>query len=366
MVAVAPDLRPGAAEQLQTAGPTIYEQRKPGRAIRPWHPRANKKDRDAWSDEVRENMRTAFPIIPAFILEGPPTMKRIATVYPKASKEELDAAYTASMMEYQAYNTALWDAIDQSILFNGAYEHVDRLQRKEFASGDLRDGVGLYNYVRELTSVDPIEQQIEAMRALATHGMLSGDKNVTQVQLDRHANGLLAKWLDVNREAPVVADFRNRLIASLPDEPLSSKVVLIRIYLVDACNAIQEETKTVQGLVRLVTKRGRELGLPAGSVLDDVVAPAIEKNKRDKKNDDKKPGDTASQYDPNAKTTKRPRAGDNNCDYCCLDLCCAKAWAGSAKDHKSQCLVYSMTDPTKPIPHHAPLGSHCTRLPGRS
>ena len=41
---------------------------------------------------------------------------------------------------YQAYNTAL--CIDSSILFNGAYEAVDRMQRKEFANGDLRDGVG--------------------------------------------------------------------------------------------------------------------------------------------------------------------------------------------------------------------------------
>ena len=110
------------------------------------------------------------------------------------------------------------------------------------------------------------------------------------------------------------------MIASLPDEPLSSKVVLIRIYLEDACNANREETQTVQGLVRLVTKRGRELGLPAGSVLDDVVAPVIEKNKRDKKDDEKnknkKPGDAAFKFD--LKTNKRPRAGDNNCDHCVL------------------------------------------------
>ncbi|KOO31662.1 hypothetical protein Ctob_015162 [Chrysochromulina tobinii] len=130
------------------------------------------------------------------------------------------------MMECQAYNTALYDAIDPSILFNGAYETVDRLQRKEFANGDLRDG-----------------------------------------------------------------------IASLPDEPLTSKVVLIRFYLVDACNTNHDETKTVQGLVRLVTKRGCELGLPAGSVLDELAAPVIEKDKRDKKDDGKnkgkKPGDAA-------------------------------------------------------------------------
>ena len=323
MVAVGSDPRSGAAEQLQkAAGPTTYELRKPGRPINQWHPRATPKGRDVWSDEVGEHMRTCVPIVPNYILEGPPTMKRVTTALPKASKEELEAAFAASMMEYQAYNTALYDAIDPSILFNGAYETVDRLQRKEFANGDLRDGVGLYNYVRDLTRRDPIEQQIEAMRALATHGVLSADKNVTQVQFDRHVNGLLAKWTDVNLDAAAnVADFRNRLIASLPDEPLTSKVVLIRIYLVDACNANQEETKTVQGLVRLVTKRGRELGLPAGSVLDEIVAPVIEKDKRDKKDggktQDQKPGDASNL---NVKSTRRPRAGENE-DH--------GAWTGS-------------------------------------
>jgi len=31
---------------------------------------------------------------------------------------------------------------------------MDRLQKKEFMNNDLRYGVGLYNYVRELTSVN--------------------------------------------------------------------------------------------------------------------------------------------------------------------------------------------------------------------
>jgi hypothetical protein len=40
-------------------------------------------------------------------------------------------------MEYQMYNTALWDAIEPSLRFEGAYESMDRLQRKEFMNNDL-------------------------------------------------------------------------------------------------------------------------------------------------------------------------------------------------------------------------------------
>ncbi len=73
--------------------------------------------------------------------------------------------------------------------------------------------MGLYNYVRELTSVNPIDRQIEAMQALAAHGKLPSGAKVTLVQVDQHANGLLAKWLDVQRPdaTPDVLDFRTRL-----------------------------------------------------------------------------------------------------------------------------------------------------------
>ena len=70
MVSVAADPRSGAAEQLQkAAGPTTYELRKLGKTIKQWHPRANPKGRDVWSDDVSEYMRTAIPIIPNYILE---------------------------------------------------------------------------------------------------------------------------------------------------------------------------------------------------------------------------------------------------------------------------------------------------------
>jgi hypothetical protein len=260
------------------------------------------------------------------------------------------------MMEYQVYNTAFWDAIEPSLRFEGAYEAMDRLQKKEFMNNDLRDGVGLYNYVRELTSVNPIDRQIEAMQALASHGKLPSGAKVTLVQVDQHANGLLAKWLAVQRSdaTPDALDFRTRLIASLPDEPFSDKMVSIRLHLVDMCNANHDETKTPQGLVRIVAKRARELGLPAGSVLDEVVAPLINTKKGDEK---AKKGDGKDGKPPaDEKSNRRPRAGKNDCDFCILDLCRSKEWS-KGKDAKKHCLVCSFCDPTKTIPHYPAKGS---------
>ena len=201
MVAVGSDPKQRATEATTkiAAVAATYELRKSGRTIGSWHARAAPKDRERWTEEVQENMRTAAPVIPAFILNGPPTMERVSTIYKGASQEAIAAHYAAAMLEYQVYNTAFWDAIEPSLRFEGAYEAMDRLQKKEFMNNDLRDGVGLYNYVRELTSVNPIDRQIEAMQALASHGKLPSGAKVTLVQVDQHANGLLAKWLAVQR-----------------------------------------------------------------------------------------------------------------------------------------------------------------------
>ena len=358
MVAVGSDPKPKATEATTkiAAVAATYELRKPGRPITPWHPRAAPKDRERWTDEVQENLRTAAPIIPAYILNGPPTIQRVTTIYPGASRETIAANYAAAMMEYQVYNTAFWDAIEPSLRFEGAYEPMDRLQKKEFMNDDLRDGVGLYNYVRELTSVNPIDQRIEAMQALAAHGKLPSGAKVNLVQVDQHTNGLLTKWLDVQRNdaTPDTLDFRTRLIASLPDEPFSDKIVSVRLHLVDMCNANHDETKTPQGLVRIVSKRARELGLPAGSVLDDVVAPLIKTKKSDEKTkkSDGKDGKPAA----DEKSNRRPRAGKNDCDFCILDLCQSKAWS-KGKDAKKHCLVCTFSDPAKNIPHYPAKGS---------
>ena len=58
-------------------------------------------------------------------------------------------------------------------------------------------------------------------RVYGTHGKLSGNANVTQVQFDTFLNTLLMLWTDVYKDSSAanVTDFRTRLIASLPDEP---------------------------------------------------------------------------------------------------------------------------------------------------
>ena len=63
---------------------------------------------------------------------------------------------------------ALWDMIQPSLNFAGAYDMIDRAGTESFKIGELQDGVGLYNYVTcNVVVDDPIAIQIEAQDALA-------------------------------------------------------------------------------------------------------------------------------------------------------------------------------------------------------
>ncbi len=121
MVAVGSDPKQRAKEETTkfAAVAATYELRKPGRTIGSWHARAAPKDRERWTEEVQEHMRTAAPVIPAFILNGPPTMERVSTIYKGASQEAIAAHYASAMLEYQMYNTAFWDAVEPSLRFEG-------------------------------------------------------------------------------------------------------------------------------------------------------------------------------------------------------------------------------------------------------
>ena len=144
MVAVGSDLKQKAKEETTkiAAVAATYELRKPGRPITLWHPRAAPKDRERWTEEVQENLRTAAPGIPAYILNGPPTIQQVTTIYKGASQEAITVHSAAAMLEYQMYNTALWDAIEPSLRFEGAYESMDRLQKRDFMNNDLSDAFG--------------------------------------------------------------------------------------------------------------------------------------------------------------------------------------------------------------------------------
>jgi hypothetical protein len=87
-------------------------------------------------------LRTAAPGIPAYILNGPPTIQQVTTIYKVASQEAITAHFAAAMLEYQMYNTALWDAIEPSLRFEGAYKLMDRLQKRDFMNNDLSDAFG--------------------------------------------------------------------------------------------------------------------------------------------------------------------------------------------------------------------------------
>ena len=353
MVSVRFDSRPTADERPNA------ERRFRGKEVHLWSPRASPRDRETWVEEVDEAMRTSQPKIPRWILEGPPTKEEINKLHKEATSEVRATKYSEALHEYQEWNTIFWDMIEPTLDFSGAYADVDRLSKRKFMHGELRDGVGYRQFAIGLAWEDPVQTQVNAVSELSSYPRLDANAQVTIVQLDQHLNGLLAKWLAVqgNGEQNYV-DFRTRMLISLPDEPMTAKVVLVRQHLAEIISLGPPESKTPEALLSAASKRAKMLAMPAGDVSKEVVAPFV-----DVKLKDGGPKDTPrrqQESDPSPISKYRPRAGQNKCPLCPVDLCKAEVWAKAKndKDIKKFCLTCSLADPTKQLPHYQASGAN--------
>jgi hypothetical protein len=231
MVAVHRDLYAGP----QTTG----GKRIPGSSIPSWMPRAKPAFKETWLDALVESLRTATPSVPKNTLNGPPSLESLRLQLPDIDTEQLNLSYAAAMSDYQTINTAVWDLVRPSVDLAGAYEVMDIKHCKQnFMIGDLRDGVGFIWWAHALARTDPVLDQINALKELNDFPPLDGSKTVTRVMLDVHTSRLVEKWSAVSgndgRLTERLMDFKARLIMSLPHQPMTSKVVICRQYLVDA------------------------------------------------------------------------------------------------------------------------------------
>jgi hypothetical protein len=307
MVAVHSDLR--------NYSNTTNGKRIPGSSIPSWTPRSNPAFKDTWSDAVTESLRTATPSVPGHTLNGPPTIENIRQQHSDLDDNQVQIALVAAMADYQSLNTVVWDLIRSSVDLSGAYEVVDLQRCKErFMIGDLRDGVGFMTWALSLAKTDPIQDQIKALKALNDFPALDGSKQVTRVMLDVHTSRLVQVWSAVSgndsRQTSRLLDFRARLLMSIPHQPLTSKVVLCRQYLVDAIRDKKADSDTPEGMVAILTQRADDLDMDPGdpgalNVLNPFVGKPGGPTDGGARRDRNKPRDTAPVADGAAKRIKQ-------------------------------------------------------------
>ena len=287
-------------------------------------------------------MRTCVPALPAYILQGPPTPEQVLQAY-EATQEPTTTAsamYREAMRDYQILNTRFWDLIRASVDISGAYYEIDELEFDDFKVGELRDGVGLYYAAIAKASTDPIADEIEAVKTLANFPRISNAEadRVTLTQLDVHMNGLLKAWKAVTGNDPITKfdEFKARLLYSLPDEPVTSKVVVVRQHLIDAIERGEHKSTSVAGIISMASDRAKKLAMPIGKLTNgtnDTVTVAMTTGAG-------AGGTTGGPPTPGNKV--RPRMGENDCDHCDLDFCLSKQWSKEQrKSAKSLCCVYS-------------------------
>ena len=217
MVAVRPD-------PLRTMGPAnaAHNDIRLGVMVNRYSPRGSPQGIQVFVDEVLEALRKQQPPIPAATLSGPPLVTQVELDFPKATLEEVAQEHTVRLAAFQDLNTRMWDVIFPSVDLTGAYQDMDRaLVKQRFMVGELRDGYGLMEWIKEITATDPVTDQITAVKALNDCKTLDGSKVVTLVHLDIFLSQFITKWLGVagnstNTEQRMI-EFRARLLAVFED-----------------------------------------------------------------------------------------------------------------------------------------------------
>jgi len=145
------------------------------------------------------------------------------------------------------------------------------------------------------------------------------------------------------------------MLASLPHEPMTSKIVLVRQHLAKLCLLGSAAEQTPDALLSVASQQAKMLAMPPGDVAG-VMAPFVDV-KQPKGNNGGLSGDKPPS-EAGALPKGRPRAGQNQCTHCPVDLCKSTVWAKAKNDKntKKYCLTHSMADPTQQLPHYQKTG----------
>ena len=90
------------------------------------------------------------------------------------------------MVVYQLYNTAVWDLIGPTVSLHGTYQELDeRNVKKQFWNGDLRDGVGFYDFCCAFAETSSFGAQLRLQNQLIQFPDLqtAGKCSVLRVEL---------------------------------------------------------------------------------------------------------------------------------------------------------------------------------------
>ena len=120
---------------------------------------------------------------------GPPSEDDIEKVYPDYDTRQLKEAYNESIIEYQELNTALYHVVRGTLDLSGHYEDRDlEVINRTLCKNDVRDGKGLYLWVKKFHETDSVAKQQQLQR------QLQGAKLSSNATLTEFTNFLHVLW----------------------------------------------------------------------------------------------------------------------------------------------------------------------------
>ena len=160
--------------------------------------------------------------------------------------------------------------IDPSVTLEGHWELLDREWIQEnYVSGDLRDGIGLLNWIENMYDQTPEQGQITIQNAIK---QITIDTRTSQMQLLKSLLDLLSLWKRIgsNKESDPVKldDFYLLLLSKLPTAPIEAPIVRLRSWFAEKHFEKASFLTNVRLTIERLCEFGSKLGVPVGSRSD--------------------------------------------------------------------------------------------------
>ena len=289
-----------------------------------YNPRRDRDDHyEKWKDSLSDALLQHPKLLK--ILLGEDVLEDLATLIKRfkaegLGKSEAKNAAVALIEEHQRLNTDGYMVLKGVTDLSGVYEIEDAAMiKKEFAQGVLRDGRGYMKWIEGWTTTDSLKDQ---KRIRVKLNSLTISLNIKVSALSSTLNSMYDTWMKIKgNSAEDPTDFIEHIAQTMPDEPDTAKIVIVRNALakkiIKQSEMLDDARATIKWIVEYYDKlmgnpdesRRTDGGAKEPSGLGDGGAILPIGNQ----SPPKPPG--------NGKKKQKHKDNKNNCDSCLSWVC---------------------------------------------
>ena len=183
----------------------------------------------------------------------------------RLTDQEVTVFHGRMMQEWWTENTKLYYLAYRSICLEGPYKQLDlQMIQRAYWVGEMRDGIGLLEWVRSFQDSESIASQASLIRKVQSKKLAA---NATIEMLTLHCTELLQEWQKITgNHIGSPGSYYFHLLESIPDGQDNSKLGIVRSWFAGLMADNSPVLADPHTFNQMLISRARTLGLSSGGV----------------------------------------------------------------------------------------------------